>query len=184
MLRRLIPCYAGEATSLRQAEAAVAVFVFHADVQGGFDEVLAVVDDIVHLQVAGCGHDLDHIVAGEIQLTGVDEIQDDGEGLGAEDVEGGVDGVGQPVRSLGQKHAEVATAGEQDIAVGPEELALHQHTAVTEQLLAALLVELLEQVALVRHCDVGRVEPPLRLPAGDNMTALSLAVYAALTDLF
>ncbi len=113
-------------------------------------------------------------MTGEVQLAGVDEIQDDSEGLGAEDVEGGVDRVGQPLRPLGQQHAEVAAAGEQDVAVGPEELALHQHAAVTEELLAPLLVELLQQVALVSHCDVSSVEPPLRLPAGDNMTEVTL----------
>lgn len=181
LLCGVFSCSAGKATGLRQAEAAIAVFIFHTDVQGGLDEVLAVADDVVHLQVAGCRHNFNHIVTGEVQLAGVDEIQDDGEGLGAEDVEGGVDRVIGP---LGQQHAEVAAAGVQNIAVSPEELALHQHTAVTEKLLATLLVELLQHVALVRHCDVSRVEPPLRLPAGDNMTACSLALYAGHTHFF
>lgn len=160
--------------------ASVAVFIFHTDVQRGFDEVLAVIDDIVHLQVAGCRHHLDHIVTGEVQLARVDEIQDDSEGFWAEDIKGGADGVGQPVGPLGQQHAEVATAGEQDVAVSPEKLALHQHAAVAEQLLAALLVELLQEAALVSHCDVSCVEPSLRLPAGDNMTAPSLCVQHSL----
>lgn len=56
--------------------------------------------------------------------------------------------------------------------MGPEELTLHQQVAVAEELLAALLVQLLQQAALVSHCDVCGVEPPLRLPAGDNMRAL------------
>lgn len=176
LLGGLISCSTGETARLSQAEAALAVFVFHTDVQRGFDEFLAVVDDIVHLQVAGCGHHLNHVETGEVKLTRVNKIQDDGERLGAEGIEGGVDRVRQPVGSLRQQHAEVATAGKQDVAVGPEELALNQHAAVTEKLLPALLVELLQQAALVSHCDVSSVEPPLRLPAGDNMTKLTLAV--------
>lgn len=117
-------------------------------------------------------------MTGEIQLAGVDEIQDDVERLGAEDVEGGADGVGQPLGALRQQHAKVAAAGEQDVAVGPEELALHQHAAVTEQLLLPLLVQLLQQAALVRHRDVGGVEPPLRLPGGEDVTKLTLGVGA------
>ena len=65
----------------------------------------------------------------------------------------------------GEQHAEVAAAGEQDVAVGSEQLSLHQHAAVAEQLLAALLVQLLQQVPLVGHRDVRRVEPSLGLPA-------------------
>lgn len=53
--------------------------------------------------------------------------------------------------------------------MGPEELALHQHAAVTEELLLPLLVELLQQAALVGHRDVGGVEPPLRLSGGEDM---------------
>lgn len=112
-------------------------------------------------------------MTGEVQLAGVDEIQDDGERLRAEDIEGGIDRLGQPVGPLGQQHAEVATAGEQDVSVGSEQLALHKHTAVTEKLLAPLLVELLQQAALVSHCDVSSVEPSLGLPAGDNMAAIT-----------
>lgn len=168
MLCGLVSCATGKRARLRQAEAAVAVLIFHTDVQRGLDKVLTVVDDAVHLQVAGCRHDFNHVVTREVQLARVDKIQDDGECLRGEDVEGGVDGVRQPIGPLGEQHAEVSAAGEQNISVCPEELALHQNTAVTEELLAALLVELLQQVALVRNCDVRRVEPPLGLPAGDK----------------
>lgn len=120
--------------------AAVTVLVLYTNVQGRFDEVFAVCDDTVHLQVAGCGHDLDHIVTGQIQLPGVDKIQDDSESLWAEDVKGCVDSFWQPVWPLGQQHPEVAAAGKQDVPVSPKELALNQHTAVAKQLLPALLV--------------------------------------------
>jgi hypothetical protein len=68
---------------------------------------------------------------------------------------------------MGKQHTEVAAAAEKDIAVGLEKLALHQNVAVTEQLLTPLIIQLLQQIALVIGCDV-RMVPPLGLSATHN----------------
>ncbi len=103
-------------------------------------------------RIAGGRHHLDHILACECQVGRVHEVQDGLESLSCDDVQvrdGGL--LLWALLHLAVKCLEVAAAAQQHVLVCFENLALHDHTHVAQDAMLPLLVQLPQELPVVRR---------------------------------
>lgn len=126
-------------------------FLLDAYVEGIFDEGATGLDHLSHLEVTRHGHHLDGILAGEKEVTGVQEVQDDRKALHGRHIQVRDRSL---VTALALRQAveglEVAAPGNQDVLVCPEHLAAHHDVDVAKDAALALLVQLLQKLVAVR----------------------------------
>ncbi len=125
-------------------------FLLDADVEDVFDEGATGLDHLGHLEATRHGHHLNGILAGEQEVAGVQEVQDDGEALHGCHVQVR-DGSLVTVLALRQavEGLEVAAPSNQDVLVCLEHLVTYYYVDVTEDAALALLVQLLQQLVAV-----------------------------------
>lgn len=104
-------------------EAEVAIFLLLTNIQGGLNESLAHADDVSHLKEARGGHHFYHILSRKREFAGIDEVQDDCEGVGGEGLKRGCGWLTCLLGVLRKQHFKVATAREQYIPMRLEDLA-------------------------------------------------------------